>query len=75
MDRQAHAKANIRDVSIQLRSLRRILLQLQDDLGDVSIDSALSKEVRAELETMNDSTADMEHELHKYQERLLDLSK
>lgn len=64
----------IRDCYTQLRSIRRLILQLSDDLGDLTVgrgDDAL----RAELGEMQDAITDAEHKMHAFQGRLEKLSR
>jgi hypothetical protein len=68
-------KLHIRDCHTQIRCIRRLLLQLQDDLGDLSIDRSLPSEQSSEFATMSETTVDMEHTLNKFQERLAVLSR
>lgn len=60
-------KQLVRDCYAQTRSIRRLMLQLTDDLGDLS---AAHTDVPM-FEQWSDALADMEHRLHVMQEALL----
>lgn len=66
---------HIRDCYAQVRNVRRILLQLSDDLGDAAItrDPDVYEQTKL-LDSCSDKIADIEHELHGMQEALLQLS-
>lgn len=67
-------KLHIRDCYAQLRSIRRLICQLTDDIGDLAATGHVDISVREEFATMSDSITDIESKLHGYQARLLALS-
>lgn len=68
-------KLHIRDCHTQLRCIRRLMLQLHDDLGDVAIDRSLPPGLGDEFNEMSDAVVDMERKLSGFQERLAKLSR
>lgn len=64
----------IRDCHGQVRAARRVILALQDDLGDLSVARDLPDETRAELAEMSDAVVELEAKLHAFQGRLADIS-
>lgn len=64
-------KSLVRDCYAQTRSIRRLMLQLADDLGDLS---AAHTDMPM-FEQWSDALTDMEHKLHVMQEALLKGSK
>lgn len=67
-------KLHIRDCHTQLRSIRRLILQLSDDLGDLTVGRG-DDDLRAELGEMQDAITEAEHKMHGFQARLEKLSR
>lgn len=63
-------KRLIRDCYAQVRSIRRLMLQLADNLGDLSVAEARDKPGESSMSAMSDALTDMEHRLHQMQDAL-----
>lgn len=67
-------KLMARDCHQQFRSIRRLLLQLQDDLGDLAANARGEATLRAELEALSDWVVEVETRAQAAQDRLSALS-
>jgi hypothetical protein len=64
----------MRDCYAQTKCIRRLVNQLVDDLGDLSIYPTLDKPTRAFFENTNSSMEKMEYDLNAMQKQLEALS-
>jgi hypothetical protein len=67
-------KNHVRDCYAQLRSIRRLMAQVTDDLGDLSLAEARDGTGSFFAES-SDALTDMEYKLHGMQEKLEKLSR
>lgn len=65
----------IRDAHQQLRSVRRLLCVVIDDLGDLSVNCDPGSDLGAFFSRVQDACSDFEASAHQYQEKLAALSR
>lgn len=64
----------IRECAAQMKCIRRLMINLQDDLGDLSINRDLQDSIKNEFERMDSSIETMANNIETMQKRLEELS-